>query len=386
VLAGVRQALLDDPVRRAPGRRRDRGGVDVHLGADAHTRRARLGDERGQVGERRLRAGGGRGVLVAEHPDHAAQVVERVVRAGADDRGGAGDLVGCGRGALRAELERPRVQRDEREAVGEDVVHLARDAGALVVARLLDAQLLLGLGALGPLAEREDELAAGPDVHPPRDDARRDDRREDRLDERRDGRVGVQQDVRRDDRGVQGGDGDDDAQRAVDRHGEQRDGTGDPGAGDEGAEQPERDGEVDGPAPAPRERGARGQPDEQVGRRRQDEAGSRLARDALGEQQRAAHHRDDDAGRVDEQPAPAPGRPAGRGAGVAGLAAGRRSGGDRHRHRRGLEGGAAHRRGAYARPAPVSTDRSRRPAPTFVARASPGDGLRRDRPPATLAR
>ena len=56
----------------------------------------------------------------------------------------------------------------------EHVVHLARDPRALVLARLLDAQLLLGLGAVGPLAQRQHELAPRAHEHAPRDDADRD--------------------------------------------------------------------------------------------------------------------------------------------------------------------------------------------------------------------
>jgi hypothetical protein len=62
----------------------------------------------------------------------------------------AGDLV---RRRFGTELERSGVEAQERDAVGEHVVHLARDSRPLLLARLLDAELLLGLGALGAVAE-----------------------------------------------------------------------------------------------------------------------------------------------------------------------------------------------------------------------------------------
>ena len=80
---------------------------------------------------------------VAQHADHGAQVLERLVGAGADHSSGTRDLLGRG---VRAKLQRAGVQAQQRDPVGQHVVHLARDARALGVADLLDAQLLLGLG------------------------------------------------------------------------------------------------------------------------------------------------------------------------------------------------------------------------------------------------
>ena len=99
---------------------------------------------------------------------------QRLVGARAHDAGRARDLL---RRRVGAELERARVHAQQRDAVGEHVVHLARDAGALVLARLLDAQLLLGLGAVGALAQRRHELAPGADEHAPGDRAGRDEQR-----------------------------------------------------------------------------------------------------------------------------------------------------------------------------------------------------------------
>ena len=115
------------------------------------------------------------GRLLAQHPDHLAQVLQRLVRAGAHDAGGARDLLGR---RVGAELERARVHAQQRDAVGEHVVHLARDPRALVLACLLDAQLLLGLRAVGPLAQRRHELAPRTHEHAPRDRGDRDEQDE----------------------------------------------------------------------------------------------------------------------------------------------------------------------------------------------------------------
>nr|WP_284231823.1 hypothetical protein [Arenivirga flava] len=55
------------------------------------------------------------------------------------------------------------VHRHERELVREHVVHLAGDAGALVLAGLSEAQLLLGVAQTGALPQRGEQLAAAAD-------------------------------------------------------------------------------------------------------------------------------------------------------------------------------------------------------------------------------
>jgi len=62
------------------------------------------------------------------------------------------------------------VQAEQRDPVREHVVHLARDPGALGVADLLGAQLLLRLNAARALALG---LAAAAAEHAPGDDHRR---------------------------------------------------------------------------------------------------------------------------------------------------------------------------------------------------------------------
>jgi len=111
VLARVGQALLDDAVRGASqgGGQRLSGRLDLR--AHAHARRARLLDEAGDLVESGLRRLG-RAVLgaVAQHPDHAAQVLERGVRRGTDHPGGLGDLLGR---RVGPELQRARVQAEQ---------------------------------------------------------------------------------------------------------------------------------------------------------------------------------------------------------------------------------------------------------------------------------
>jgi hypothetical protein len=73
------------------------------------------------------------------------------VRAVPDRPGGERDFLGP---RVGAHLQGPRVQADQRHAVGEDVVHLPGDPGAFGQPRLVDAQVLLGLQPGGALAQR----------------------------------------------------------------------------------------------------------------------------------------------------------------------------------------------------------------------------------------
>ena len=160
VLAGVRQALLRDPVGGAAdggGRRRV---AELDRRGDPHPGRPRLLDERGEVGERRLRRlRQALAAVLAQHADHAAQLVERGPRALADHAGRRGDLLGR---SVGVELERAGVDGEQREAVGEHVVHLARDPPPLGRARLVR-------GAVGLRAQRAHELAPRAHEEPPAD-------------------------------------------------------------------------------------------------------------------------------------------------------------------------------------------------------------------------
>ena len=93
------------------------------------------------------------------------------MHARADHPGGAGELLGRG---VRAVLQRARVGGQQRQPVGEHVVHLAGDPRPLRDAGLGDAAGLLGLGAAGPLAQRGEQRLPGTvpfapaDAAPPR--------------------------------------------------------------------------------------------------------------------------------------------------------------------------------------------------------------------------
>jgi hypothetical protein len=112
---------------------------------------------------------------VAQQADHRAQVFECLVCAGADDRGGARDLLGR---RVRAKLKRAGVHAQQRDPVAEHVVHLTRDARALRVAQLLDTQLLFGLRAAPAFASR---LATPAHDHSRRDERHSDERADEKL-------------------------------------------------------------------------------------------------------------------------------------------------------------------------------------------------------------
>jgi hypothetical protein len=151
VLAGVGEGLLHDPVRVPTERGRHGAEIVGHVQVDAGTGLAGLLDQGGQVVDGRL------GFLVvglAQHPDHLSQVLQGVVGALPDHPGG----VAFGLGGVAAHLQRPGVHGQQRDSVGEDVVHLPGDAFAFAVPGLLDAQPLTLLGLAGPV---------GPGPHEP---------------------------------------------------------------------------------------------------------------------------------------------------------------------------------------------------------------------------
>ena len=175
VLAGVGDALLDDPVDR-PADHVGHAVVGLHevVVLDGEPGLLGLGDQPRQVGVRRLRPVERlAGVHVAQHAEHAAQVGERLVGRRLDDRGARPHLLG---GEVLAEGERSGVHGDLGDPVGEHVVHLPRDPGPLVGAGLRDPELLLGLGALGAVPQRPHQLAPGADVHAPAEDPGGEDR------------------------------------------------------------------------------------------------------------------------------------------------------------------------------------------------------------------
>lgn len=106
--------------------------------------------------------------------------------------GRAGDLLGRGVGA---EFQCSRVDAEQGQPVGEDVVHLAGDGLAGEPLGLGGAQFGLGLGAAGPLAEGFDELAAGADEHAPGGDEQDEDEAEEDRDPGVEGGVGADEDL-----------------------------------------------------------------------------------------------------------------------------------------------------------------------------------------------
>jgi hypothetical protein len=167
VLAGVGQPFLDDPVGVPADPRRDRPQVGERvLQRQRHAGPPGLVDELRQVGQDGLRTLALLdGVAVgAQHADHLPQVLGRLEGGAADDAGGAGDLGGAG---LGGELQRAGVQGQQRDPVGEHVVHLPGDPFPLQSPCLLDAELLPLLGLAGPLLERAHQQAPRPHQHAP---------------------------------------------------------------------------------------------------------------------------------------------------------------------------------------------------------------------------
>jgi hypothetical protein len=114
------------------------------------------------------------------------------------------------------------VQAQQRDAVRQHVVHLARDPGALLRPRLAHAQVALGFGLARALAQREHELALRADEHPPPDDRRLDAGRERDVDPERD-LVRIEREVGGQQRDRKRGERDRDHRPAVHGDREQRD-------------------------------------------------------------------------------------------------------------------------------------------------------------------
>ena len=164
VLAHVGQPLLDDPVRRPAHLVRHRGGpghpVDV---LDPHPGSLGLPDERRQVPEGRLRAFvRAAGSAVAKHAEDLPEVVDRLVRGRLDQLRGLLLLRVAEVGAVG---QRPGMDGDQADPVGQHVVHLAGDPGPLVELSLFHPEPLLGLRALGPVTQGPQQFAPRADVH-----------------------------------------------------------------------------------------------------------------------------------------------------------------------------------------------------------------------------
>ena len=169
VLARVGQRLLDDPQRVPPDRRRGRRPGRRRARRRAGASRPRVTPRAARAAPRASAAAAGgaslsapsrRTPITARRSSSAWCALARITA------GGARDLL---RRRVGPELQCAGVQAEQRDAVGEDVVHLACDPRPLGVPGLLDAQLLLGLGVACKLAPR---LAAAAEEHAPRDDCR----------------------------------------------------------------------------------------------------------------------------------------------------------------------------------------------------------------------
>jgi hypothetical protein len=170
VARDVDERLLDDAKRGGvdAGRQVDR--VAAHLELDGQPARAHARHQRADPLQRGLR--GQRQLLVAAAQDaeQAAQLAERLA-AGVLDRGdgGAGAL-GVGRhGALGSR----GLDEHHRDVVGDDVVQLARDSGALAQHRgrlargavALDLASLLVQAAVEGVARAQHPAGEGRDAH-----------------------------------------------------------------------------------------------------------------------------------------------------------------------------------------------------------------------------
>ena len=159
MLAGA--ANLDVVAEAADGRE-VLGAVDLHR-PNVVLMDIRMPHLDGIAATRLLAAQPAPPAVLAQDADHAAQLLERRLRALADDAGRLGDLLGRGVGV---ELERAGVDGEQREAVGEHVVHLAGDPPPLGRTGLLR-------GAIALRAQRSHELSPRAyEEAPAEDDAR----------------------------------------------------------------------------------------------------------------------------------------------------------------------------------------------------------------------
>jgi hypothetical protein len=114
-------------IRPGVGHRARRGQPVVHV--DRRARGAGLRDQLAEPREVRLRAQPRARVLARpQHAEDLPEVLQRLVGRRPDRRRRARH---AGRGQVRPHLQRARVQRHQRDAVGEHIVHLAGDAVAL---------------------------------------------------------------------------------------------------------------------------------------------------------------------------------------------------------------------------------------------------------------
>jgi hypothetical protein len=180
VLAGIGEPFLDDAVGGTPERFGQRGqarGVDV--GPDGHPGGPGLLQQGGELGQGGLRRPRALQVVLAQHRDDLPELLEGSDGRGSHHRGSLGYFLGRGSGA---ELQSAGVNAQQREPVGQDIVHLPGDAAALGLPGRLDATFLVGLQLVCPLAERALQFAPSANVKARAEgDDREQERRERRL-------------------------------------------------------------------------------------------------------------------------------------------------------------------------------------------------------------
>ena len=173
MLCDVGQRFLHDAIGVTTQRARCASGtVDPHLEIDLCAGAASLLHQAWNVSQGRLRHRRRPLLprllpcLVAQHPNHVAQLLQRLV--GRQPQQG-GTLAHLGWRQVACDLERTGMQRHQGDAVGQHVVHLPRDAGSLSQTGPFGADELIGFGPSGTVAQGGEKLTPGANEHAPCD-------------------------------------------------------------------------------------------------------------------------------------------------------------------------------------------------------------------------
>ena len=160
MLDHVRERLLHDPVGGELESRGERPRIALDRERHLEAARANLLGEFGDLAQAGLRRARGRGRVGAEDAEQPAHLGQRLAARGRD-------RVEHGRRRVRridAASQRPGLHDHQTDVVGDHVVQLARDAGALVDRGLGGELLALLLGALGSHRELLDVGSPRADV------------------------------------------------------------------------------------------------------------------------------------------------------------------------------------------------------------------------------
>ncbi len=147
MLGGIGERFLHHPVDGVFDRPGQALGGAGHLGAQLQAGRGGAGQQVLDRGVGRALVGAGGVVLLAEHPDHLAEALDRGSGAGPQVTRGLPVRVRQAGG----EGQGPGAQRDQAQVVAERIVHVPCDPGAFAQPGLLGGQPLLALQPLGPL-------------------------------------------------------------------------------------------------------------------------------------------------------------------------------------------------------------------------------------------